>query len=66
MARFKSSAFSSPSPMYVNNLFPFALSEQSLLSTASLTVKVTRSVDTSDNELSPQEEKTIRSIADAR
>ncbi|XP_034211852.1 E3 ubiquitin-protein ligase RGLG4 isoform X3 [Prunus dulcis] len=27
--------------------------------------QVTRSVDTSDNELSPQEEKTIRSIADA-
>ncbi|KAM1350381.1 hypothetical protein ACFX2F_004339 [Malus domestica] len=27
--------------------------------------QVTRSIDTSDNELSPQEEKTIRSIADA-
>lgn len=27
--------------------------------------QVTRSVNTSDNELSPQEEKTIRSIADA-
>jgi hypothetical protein len=32
----------------------------------SLIVKVTRSIDTNDKELSPQEEKTIKAIADAR
>lgn len=31
-----------------------------------LIFKVTRSVDTDDEELSPQEEKTIKAIADAR
>jgi hypothetical protein len=31
-----------------------------------LDFKVTRSVDYDDNELSPQEEKTIKAIADAR
>lgn len=32
----------------------------------SFVAKVTRSVNTSDGEMSPQEEKTIKSIADAR
>jgi hypothetical protein len=34
--------------------------------TVSFSVKVTRSVDTGDGEMSPQEEQTIKAIVDAR